>query len=327
MAKYYFPEEIIPEILKRISHAKSHVRFTCVNKSWRSIIESPSFVSAHVARTNGSDNNDNNSSRLLLLKLSGTEEVNCLNDGSTTAVVTACLGKFGEQITEKGKHKSKSLVEYTELRFPCKSLSCSFDVVGSCNGLVLLRRYTNTFSQTRQATMQIVKAASWLLPDGGFGFDSPKNDYKVVKIVNHVEINGDMKVDSHVQVFSLNSGFWKTIGAVGVPGCRFLNDQGPRAFINGAIIHWVTIARIEEKVLQNIVLSFDVSNEIFREIRLPTEIAYAFPSLLSFSVYGKTVAVCVGSASFLYMRSGELLWETDGGELASIRMIPRAKKW
>jgi F-box interacting protein len=345
MAKYYFPEEIIPQILLRISHVKSHVRFTCVNKSWRSIIESPSFVSAHVAHTNGSDNNDN-SSRLLLLKLSSSE------------VVTACLGKFGEQITEEGKHKSKSLVEYTELRFPCKSLSCSFDVVGSCNGLVLLRRYTNTLIILWNPSIR--KFASLPKPDNadcegcklastgwGFGFDSLKNDYKVVKIVNHVEINGDMKVDSHVQVFSLNSGSWKTIGAVGVPGCRFLNNQGPRAFINGAI-YWVTIARIEEKVLQNIVLSFDVSNEVFREIRLPTEIAYAFPSLLSISVYGKTVAVCVGSASFLYMRcmwvmteckswtklftfdtkenipnplaftkAGELLWETDGGELAS----------
>ncbi|XP_059442124.1 F-box/kelch-repeat protein At3g06240-like [Corylus avellana] len=350
MAKYYFPEEIIREILLRLSHVKSHVRFTCVNKSWRSIIKSPSFVSAHLARTNGSDND---SDRLLLLKHSGTE-VNCLHDGSTTAIVTACLG---EQVTEEGKHKSKSFVEYAELRFPCKSLSRSFEVVGSCNGLVLLRRYTNTLILWNPSIRKFVslpkpdnagyEGCKWASTGWGFGFDSLENDYKVVKIVNHVEIDGDMKVDSHVQVFSLNSGSWKTIGAVGVPGCRFLNDhRGTQAFTNGAI-HWLTIARIEKEVFQNIVVSFDVSNEIFREIRLPTEIAYAFPSFLSISVYGKMVAVCVVSASVHYMccmwvmteckswtkllsfdtinipkplgytKAGELLWERDGGELTS----------
>jgi F-box interacting protein len=120
------------------------------------------------------------------------------------------------------------------------------------------------------------------------GFDSRTNDYKVVKI-------SGMKVNHHVQVFSLTAGSWKSSIRVGAPLRRFRSRFESRPFINGAI-HWLTITKTGTDVFNITVLSFEVSNETFREIILPkeTEFLFPWPMLFSITVYENSLAVRVG---------------------------------
>ena len=330
----YFPEEIVREILLKLP-VKSFLRFNCVNKEWRSIIKSPTFASDHLAHINGSDNNS--TGRLLALKVSGETSS---SHKKTTTIITACLAK---QETEKA---NRYFDQYTDLSFLHKSSTpFSFEVVGSCNGLVLLRCFNTLilWNPLLDKFMTISEPHTNLSYEDigwGFGFDSRTNDYKVVKI------------DSKVQVFSLATGSWK-ISRVGTPACS-LSNRGPQRFINGAI-HWLASTRIvgNDDDKRHSILSFDISSEIFREIMLPKTLSrlnYCFRSPIFYSIteYGKSLALCVGGTRFIslwvmkeygaagswaqvldyttlegipkplgFSSSGELLWKTESGELTS----------
>jgi hypothetical protein len=240
MAAHYFPDEIISDILLRLP-VKSLMRFTGVNKAWCSIISSPSFAFAHLACTNRP--HDNHSDRLLLLTVSckAKEESNGRRRYITT-VVTACLGK---QLTEQDQ-SIKSFDENIELSFSYKSLK-HFEVVGSCNGLVLLKRYIDTLVLWNPLLGKFVTLPkpgnsryeeSRLHSTGwGFGFDSRRNDCKVVKIVCLENNNGSAKVDSLVQVFSLRIGYWTSF-RVRVPACRLMHRGSPPV-INGHLHRFI----------------------------------------------------------------------------------------
>lgn len=248
------------------------------------------------------------------------------------------------------------------MKFSYRSLK-HFDLVGCYNGLVLIKLYVDTLllcnpllrkSVTLPKPDNIryeVRSIGW-----GFGFDCRTNDCKVVKIVC-LENNGVAKLDSLVQVFSLSTGCWKSF-RVGVPACS-LTHRGPPPVINGPIdriinrcpqpfingsIHWLA-SGIGSDVRRRLVLSFDISNEIFREIMLPDKIASLSSLSLFISVYKKSLTACVASpylwslwvtkeygvveswTQVLIERNilkplgfttrGEVLWQTNNGEVAS----------
>ncbi|XP_062170528.1 F-box/kelch-repeat protein At3g23880-like [Alnus glutinosa] len=365
MAAHYFPNEIISDILLRLP-VKSLMRFIGVNKAWFSIINSPTFAFTHLARTNRS--HDNHNDRLLLLTVSckAKEEPK----GRRRYITTAVTAGLGKQVTEQDQ-SIKSFDENIELSFSYKNLK-HFEVVGSCNGLVLLKRYVNTLVLWNPLLGKFVTLPkpgnsgyneSWLRSTGWeFGFDLRKNDCKVVKIVCLENNIGSAKVDSLVQVFSLRTGCWRSF-RVGVPACQLTHrglppvingplhrfiDRRPQPFINGAI-HWLASSQIGNPIFhrRTLVLSFDISNEILREIMLPKKkIAFSSPPVLSISVYGKSLAVFVASSASLgslwvmreygavkswtevlmgrplpkplgFTTSDEVLWKTDSGDVAS----------
>ncbi|XP_059442123.1 F-box/kelch-repeat protein At3g23880-like [Corylus avellana] len=336
----YFPEEIVREILLKLP-VQSLSRFNCVNKEWCSIIKSPTFASDHLAHTNRSENNST-SRRLLALKVS--DETNHPYKNTTT-IITACLSK--QETEQTLDNVVKSFDEYTDLSFLHKSsIPFSFEVVGSCNGLVLLRCF-NTLILWNPLVEKFVTISephtdlSYYDVGWGFGFDSRTNDCRVVKI------------DSQVQVFSLATGSWKS-SKVGAPPACSLSNCGPQRFINGAI-HWLASTRIvgNDDDKRHSILSFDISNETFREIMLPKGLSilnncFRSPIFYSITEYGKSLALCVGKTRFIslwvmkeygaaeswtqvlahttledipkplgFSSSGELLWKTESGKLAS----------
>jgi hypothetical protein len=206
--------------------------------------------------------NNNTDHPILLLAVSceALEDVNHRRKFTTT-VITPCLGK---QVIDEQDQSTKSFDLHKPLKFSYNRLK-HFEVVGSCNGLVLIKRYIDTLllwnPLLRKSVplpkpdnfgyeKRLIRSAGW-----GFGFDSQTNDYKVVKIV-FVENNGAAKLDSVVQVFSLATGDWKSF-RVCVPACSL--DRGlsltngcspiqsrPQPFINGAI-HWLASISLERQ--------------------------------------------------------------------------------
>ncbi|XP_059665025.1 F-box/kelch-repeat protein At3g06240-like [Cornus florida] len=289
----YFPKEVLTEILSRLP-AESLLRFRCVSKSWLSLITSPYFIAIHLNQSH------NNNSHLLIKYYS----------------LDPKKERYSLQFDDETLHES------LELKCPFKTRTNSFfRMVGICNGLICLSDdhfcYTYTLIIWNPAIRKCVN-----LPKPrvcfdtygpymfalGFGFDSRNNDYKVVRIaylqhrmgswdtsagVESLLFGGDegYVVPPEVEVFSLKTGYWKTIAA-NVPSYNMAEYFWCSAFVNGTI-HWLVYAKWEgsDQNHRGTILGFDVGGEGFCELNLPKKLADENPLNLAISVYGDTISV------------------------------------
>ncbi|GKB99563.1 putative F-box domain-containing protein [Tanacetum coccineum] len=97
----------------------------------------------------------------------------------------------------------------------------------------------------------------------GFGYDFLRDDYKVVCGV----IKG--KGRTYFQVFSLKSNAWNVIGEVNY-ACT--SSQNPAGVLCNGAIHWVMHPKNQNR--KEVILSFDLSKEEFKEIPLPVDAGY-----------------------------------------------------
>ncbi|XP_043698614.1 F-box/kelch-repeat protein At3g06240-like [Telopea speciosissima] len=242
------PFEIIREILSRLP-VKSLLRFRCVSKDWRSLISDPFFISQHLRRSS-----EKNPSV-------------CLTDGPLFT------------ITFDGSSTA------TRVDIPFKGLVDEVEIVGSCNGLLCLfpsERLSDWFGLISPIYLWNPAIREYKrLPDApvgaprmigvtntvlGFGYDHINNEYKVVRIVYFSESGMDNLIfKSDVTVYSLGTGKWKKLG--NVPFDIRNTDTSSRAVVNGSI-HWMATREINSE-MSNLIVSFDVRNEVFREIQLP----------------------------------------------------------
>ncbi|KAH7836174.1 hypothetical protein Vadar_033389 [Vaccinium darrowii] len=180
-------------------------------------------------------------------------------------------------------HCSKSLDEVAKLELPFECGMSYCTVVGSVNGLICLvdaldgrklylcnlaiRRYKHIGNSS--SFPRCLPVSPYMLL--GFGYHRESNDYKVIRIMY---IYNFRRAFSHreVEVYSLRNGCWRTIGGA-FPW--ILLNQLPAAFVNGNL-HWVVSS--PEREVDEVVLSFSLGQEVFREIEMPD---YYFPGSLT----------------------------------------------
>lgn len=125
----------------------------------------------------------------------------------------------------------------------------------------------------------------------GFGFDSSKGDYKVVRISCVTTNRGFLLSPPQVEVYSLATGFWRNSHG-SVPVC-VLCSNGPHGFVNG-LVHWGAKRRVAD-AWYHFVLSFNFEDELFSEVPLPESLAGPFMSSAKVTVVrggdGKTLTV------------------------------------
>ncbi|XP_026384649.1 F-box/kelch-repeat protein At3g06240-like [Papaver somniferum] len=144
--------------------------------------------------------------------------------------------------------------------YPFNSRECSVDLLGCCHGLVCLwleNRDTTFLCLWNPATKEYKQVPK--SPDDhddmnqmsmvAFGYDSKNDDYKLLT-----------RFDNLVQVYSLGLNSWKRIGNVEF---RSLRDAG--VLVNGDL-HWLAESQDSSR---QIVVSLDMSEEIFKEMQLP----------------------------------------------------------
>ncbi|CAK7349080.1 unnamed protein product [Dovyalis caffra] len=161
------------------------------------------------------------------------------------------------------------------IRVPEK-MTPEFEVVGSCNGLIcicnsLLRNaihmnnpFTKDYSKLPEPEWHLKKLQVLI----GFGFHPTTKEYKVVtcqdsilKEVNippHLEYS--LPVQSRVQIFSLVSPSWRSIGEL--PSV-VLNPRPSHVLVNGRL-QWLSL-RGRKQVLRKLA-SFDLADKQFREV-------------------------------------------------------------
>ncbi|KAL0001177.1 hypothetical protein SO802_014958 [Lithocarpus litseifolius] len=244
------PPEILTFVLIRLP-IKSIITCTSVSKTWKSIIQNPSFISVHL-------HHSKNKHPLLLFRLPPSEHR--ISDKELYSLFC-------------DNNNNPDLYEHTRFDFP---LSGTFRVVGTCNGLVCFAmKFTDRFFFWNPLVRKLLilptpsvglRTLRFYNPSIGFGFDSKTNDYKVVRIVSASESESS-KVPK-VEVYSLATAQWRVVTAVPPTGTAFADKCDPHAFVNGAL-HCVASKNNFDNEILNFILVFDLGDEVFREIAMP----------------------------------------------------------
>ncbi|KAL7185303.1 hypothetical protein ACSBR2_027269 [Camellia fascicularis] len=248
----YIPRELLIDILTRIP-AETLVRSTLVSKSWYSLITSPSFISHHLNRTISNPDNTH-----LLLRY-------CTEDPIEQEHYSL---RFDDPITN-------TFNEYAELNFPFTCIDPPFGIVGSCNGLICISDDQACYNHEMKSVSipypnVRFRSHGSFMHSLGFGFDSVSNDFKVVRIV-HIGLDCN-RVPPEVELYTLKTGIWRNISDKALP--YIVVERSRQAYING-VSHWVahTPRFGHAGIFRNLIVSFDMNDELFGEISFPEGIA------------------------------------------------------
>ena len=254
------PMELVAEVLARVP-VMSLLRFRCVCRAWCSLISSPDFATLHLSRYN---NDDDNPPFLTVMQI--------LDDYGECYWMLLSSHTYDRTITGDDYAIVNRSVCSGFPRF-------NFDPHGSSvNGLVLWSRESFSSFWERQRMLILwnpmlrkahelpmqcapFSTCQWP-PYFGLGFSHSRNDYKVVAIVDEAETS-----KTTVHVYSLSTCTWRTIVEYREDIIRQLLSDG-QVLIEGAI-HFVSSDCVEQR---SHMISFDVDDEVFTYIKLPTEL-------------------------------------------------------
>ncbi|KAF2294598.1 hypothetical protein GH714_013257 [Hevea brasiliensis] len=143
------------------------------------------------------------------------------------------------------------------------------------------------------------------------GCDDKSNEYKVVRIVYRV-MDDKCKVDirPQVEVYELSLDAWRSIRISAAPQ-YVISELSMRVFLNGSV-HWIGYIPSEaDSDFRNLSLVlFDMSNEVFKEMKLPDSLTGL--SVLDLSIFasggiGKALGLGNNAEMLLVASSGELV--------------------
>ncbi|KAI3822983.1 hypothetical protein L1987_10586 [Smallanthus sonchifolius] len=210
----------LEEILKRLE-VRDLIRCKSVCKYWSSLISDPLFIKSHLNHGYLSDRNNN--------------EVGHRRIAIYPDYLMYHQHKIGDQFNDRY-------------------------LVGSCNGLVCISPRFNEVVIVNPLTSEAKKVPNPQIPKTkslcwGFGYDSIKDDYKIVL--------GFRKGENHTcfQMFSLRSKVWKVLGEVDY---AIISTVG---ILCKGMLHWETYDISSKQ--KDVVLSFHLMDEKFWEIPQP----------------------------------------------------------
>ncbi|GKB11754.1 F-box domain containing protein [Tanacetum coccineum] len=229
--------------------AKSLLRFRCVSKLWREYIDDSYFVSVHDKQVT------QDPTPIIFYSKTYMAKTLCFHTIESDTITNHFL-----------KVKSNPICEFVG-----KKLS----VVGSCNGLVLIKTYNDQKFTTIFTVIHPINKQCYVLPElrcdrvsCGLGFDSSTNTFKIVCVLYHNPTTfscGARRAHcTMVHVFGTNS--WQKIPQV--PSYRI---SGKAIFAHGCL-HWLVSYNYGEDGERQVIW-FDVKNEEFELIKPPKTIS------------------------------------------------------
>ncbi|XVF75222.1 hypothetical protein PTKIN_Ptkin13bG0170200 [Pterospermum kingtungense] len=218
------PLDSIADILSRLP-VKHLLRFRCVSKQWRSLIDDPDFIKLHLRHSL-----DSHTNQTLIFRSSDLH-----------AADLACLGAFAK------------------LEHPLMTYNHGIKILGSCNGLLCIRNIVedmaiwNPSTRKHQLLPSLGSCSRYVY---GFGHDPVTDDYKVVKI-----IQPGKALETEVKVCSLKRNRWRRIQDI--PSV-FSFPRANGVFASGAL-HWVLTRQVqlsEENVIVALDLGSESYREV-----------------------------------------------------------------
>nr|ADE43186.1 SFBB9alpha protein [Pyrus x bretschneideri] len=276
------PDDQVVEILSRLP-PKSLMRFKCIRKSWCTIINSSSFVAKHLSNSIG--NKLSSSTGILLNRC----QVHVFSDRSWKQDVFWSMINLSIDSDKNNLHYD---VEDLNIPFPMEDQD-NVELHGYCNGIVcvivgknvlLCNPATGEFRQLPDSSLLLP------LPKGrfgletvfkglGFGYDCKAKEYKVVRIIENCDCEYSEGEESYyerillphtAEVYTMTANSWKEIKI------DVSSDTDPYCIPYSCSVHlkgfcyWFACDNGEY------IFSFDLGDEIFHIIELPSRREFGF---------------------------------------------------
>ncbi|XP_052182642.1 F-box protein CPR1-like isoform X3 [Diospyros lotus] len=273
MAEAYFPQEVLAEIFKRLP-VKSLLRFRSVSKSWCSLISNPQFIALH--------RNYNMNNPCILVNYYPAELYTMHYDNDAFELCA-------------------------EVEYPFRRLSRYYQILGSCNGLICVGSKLDSLASdlfiwnpsirkfltlpTPAITFKSCGSHRMII---GFGFDSKTNDYKVLRMPYVPGRTGLSKVPSEVELYKvelykLSTGTWTGINA-GAPQYEIFNSFASQATLN-TVVYWAAFGLTKTGGFFNVIVAFDFSDEVFKEMSVPNTLVNKGPLTISIAACGELLSL------------------------------------
>ncbi|XP_050211815.1 F-box protein CPR1-like [Mercurialis annua] len=223
---------------------KSLLRFRCLSKSFRSLIDSPEFINSHLNLPSQTNQN-----RKLVLgdwDLEGCIYIIDIDNSPITSLL-------------KIEHKLKPLVETPDNFIPVNPDS----VFGSCNGVVSLYNkegitlWNPSTNKFKSFPLRITKEFTLF---NGFGYDPISDDYKAIMVTK--QFSEDFL---RVLIYSVKNNSLRRIQDPNT----YHNYYEHSGVLVGSVLHWVARPSYDRSLFCNFILAFDLRDETFREVPLP----------------------------------------------------------
>ncbi|KAK4487389.1 hypothetical protein RD792_005989 [Penstemon davidsonii] len=244
------PEDLVIEILLRLP-VKSLLRFRIVCKQWHVIIKSPSFIRKHVYHWS-------NYTRLLVYYHANMpRKIPKVEFYDFTLFQDETL----ETYEEPPNLKLPGLIE--ALHGPCNGIFC---VLSTSFKLALWNPATRRMRGLPSPSKEFI-----VIDEIGFGIDPITDEFKIVLIIGH---NCVCRLEPFYAVYTSSNDSWKYYKDE-----VHLNDHSivsrseyGTTFLNG-FYYW---KKYSIKTFSSVILTFDMHNEVFRDIEMP-EVVRSIP--------------------------------------------------
>ncbi|PIN13940.1 hypothetical protein CDL12_13434 [Handroanthus impetiginosus] len=243
------PHEIAIDILSRLP-ITSLIQFSFVCRSLNSLSHDPHLVHLHLSRSH-------------------MNESSCLIFHSDYPIQNQL---HFLQLSDKKVRK---------INTPFAISMPEFSIIGSSNGLLCL---INTLFSDSLYLYNPFTRDYFEVPKNfefqdqivvyGFGFHPVTSDYKVVKIgcyMRRFQIQSNRQT-SEVQTYSLRSNTWKNRGIIPY---KLEKSSSPGVLVSGRL-HWVSRWGKYNGHHERIIVSYDLADDSFHEIRIPGSISGSF---------------------------------------------------
>lgn len=232
------PLDVIAEILSRLP-VKFLSRYLCVSKQWYALIHSHAFINLHLRHSI-----ESNTDRTLILHQQHS---------------TVPFDYFSVHFPNDDQFGKPMKIHHPPL-LRCVNMSTQ-----QIHGLVFVHSNTgelaiwNPLIRRYRKLPTLEKTFPNTIIALGFGYDTRNDDYKVLRVVQFLNREFDVKM------YSLKSKSWKNI-----------KEQWPKkewtissksVSVNGAL-HWLVAENKQSPVM---ILAFDLANEKFRDFATPRQ--------------------------------------------------------
>ncbi|XP_059640348.1 F-box/kelch-repeat protein At3g06240-like isoform X2 [Cornus florida] len=245
------PQDLVLNILYRLP-AKSLCRFKCVSKSWLTLISYPHFAKTHLNRSNSK------TERAILIS-DDLYSVDCAEAFNNDDLIATKLDLF-------------SIEKQYE-----------FEILGSCNGLILVRDANCTKFLLNPSTREIRELLdSPFAPAhamNGLGYDSSADDFRIVAI----DVRSDPDPDAAVvdveddescctytiaSLYSLKTDSWRRIQDVLNYHYRSRITTVSMVLVNESL-HWLIFGSYGDRF---VIAAFDLADEKFHDVQRPSSL-------------------------------------------------------
>ncbi|XP_040997686.1 F-box/kelch-repeat protein At3g06240-like isoform X2 [Juglans microcarpa x Juglans regia] len=329
MLSRHLPEDVVTEILSTLP-VKSLMRFKSVSKAWYALIRNPHFIAKH-DNFAISDHNRNHCRRVILERYRAIDTPRFSMHSNDTLEFSGDIHLIPQLFSE----------DINPVLF-----------IGSCNGIVCVVGISSErfhFGPDPDRAWEIglwnpATRESKRLPfvprppdfvpfppdfrvpsyKFGFGIDLNTNDFKVVKITCFYSPR-----HYQVEVYNLTTDSWRVIDA-SLNLAHFICRSNFPSYLNG-FCYWLIFPRRCDRE-HNLLLSFDMSNEMFREIMLPDDVrspadiaiindsvAVIFPTSIVECSWTKLFTIAVPSRPLQFRDDGLIV--LNGGHCVSDKCL------